>query len=162
MDIVAFQVVTILANMAANSNCRHDIQNLDGVGFLLSMLETKISHDPPLSQAEVLAAERVVKKAAIALSRLCNDPLVCRNLVHLGGVDRLVELCKKPSERNYSDAILVGCLAVLRRLNTNLGGENGGDFDAVMKSLNAADLIMPRLMDSFMEHSTNNKQESYV
>merc|ERR1712088_698209 len=36
------QVVTILANIAANGNCRHEIQSIDGVGFLLSMLETEI------------------------------------------------------------------------------------------------------------------------
>jgi hypothetical protein len=62
-----FQVVTVLANLAANANIRHDIQTLDGVGFLLAMLETKISQH--LSQAEVAAAERVQKKSAIALSR---------------------------------------------------------------------------------------------
>ena len=61
------QVVTVLANLAANANIRHDIQNLDGVGFLLAMLETKMT--PHLSQAEIAAAERVQKKSAIALSR---------------------------------------------------------------------------------------------
>ena len=61
------QVVTVLANLAANANIRHDIQTLDGVGFLLAMLETKIHSQ--LSQAEVSAAERVQKKSAIALSR---------------------------------------------------------------------------------------------
>ena len=114
--------MTILANMAANANCRHEIQSIDGVGFLLSMLETKI---PELiveqeqergNKAEILAAERVQKKSAIALSRLCNDPIVCRDLIRLGGADRLVELCKNQEKRNHSDAILVACLAVLRRL----------------------------------------------
>ena len=61
------QVVTVLANMAANSNCRHDIEEMNGVGFLLSMLETKSGCLS--SQAEVSAAERVQKKSAIALSR---------------------------------------------------------------------------------------------
>ena len=61
------QVVTVLANMAANSNCRHDIEAIDGVGFLLTMLETSLTSS--LGQAELCAAERVQKKAAIALSR---------------------------------------------------------------------------------------------
>ena len=61
------QVVTVLANMAANSNCRHDIEAIDGVGFLLTMLETSLTST--LGQAELCAAERVQKKAAIALSR---------------------------------------------------------------------------------------------
>ena len=110
--------------MAANANCRHEIQSINGVGFLLSMLETKIP-DPSTEQqhenrAEILAAERVQKKSAIALSRLCNDPTVCRDLIRLGGADRLVELCKIPEKRNHSDAILVACLAVLRRLRVSI------------------------------------------
>ena len=61
------QVVTVLANMAANANCRHDIEAINGVGFLLTMLETQI---PTLNnQAEIMAGERVQKKSAIALSR---------------------------------------------------------------------------------------------
>ena len=64
------QVVTILANMAGNAACRPDIQGIDGVGFLLDMLDTKVAPgQQPLSPAEGLAAERVLKKAAIALSR---------------------------------------------------------------------------------------------
>ena len=111
--------------MAANGNCRHEIQSMDGVGFLLSMLDTNIP-SPVINQeqqqenkAEVLAAERVQKKSAIALSRLCNDPTVCRDLIRLGGADRLVELCKNQEKRNHSDAILVACLAVLRRLKVS-------------------------------------------
>ena len=151
-------MVTILANMAGNAACRPDIQSINGVGFLLSMLDTKLRDTlPPLSQAEVMAAERVQKKSAIALSRLCNDAAVCRDVVRLGGVDRLVQLCKHPDERNYSDAILVACLAVLRRLNTNLEAE----VTDVLRSLNANDLIRAKLVDSFVEHSTQ-KQESYV
>ena len=61
------QVVTVLANMAANANCRHDIEAINGVGFLISMLETKVNSLK--TQAEISAAERVQKKSAIALSR---------------------------------------------------------------------------------------------
>ena len=124
-NLIFFQVVTILANIAANGNCRHEIQSIDGVGFLLSMLETEIpapfmnQEKQQENKAEILAAERVQKKSAIALSRLCNDPIVCRDLIRLGGADRLVELCKHQEKRNHSDAILVACLAVLRRLKVS-------------------------------------------
>ena len=122
--------MTILANMAANANCRHEIQSINGVGFLLSMLDTKVPElliDQDQQQgnkAEILAAERVQKKSAIALSRLCNDPIVCRDLIRLGGADRLVELCKNQEKRNHSDAILVACLAVLRRLKVSTTSNN--------------------------------------
>ena len=62
------QVVTVLANMAGSAQCRPDIRAVDGVPFLLSMLETR-ADSGELTQAETAAAERVQKKAAIALSR---------------------------------------------------------------------------------------------
>ena len=94
-------------------------------------------------------------------SRLCNDPAVCHDIIATSGsVDRLVQLCKDPSERNYSDAVLVACLAVLRRLKNNLEAENI-DMRPVFEELNASDLLQPKLVDSFMEYSSN-KQESYV
>jgi len=152
------QVVTVLANMAANANCRYEIEAINGVGFLISMLETK--NKSLKTQAEISAAERVQKKSAIALSRLCNSTKVCRDLIRLNGVDRLVELCQNPSERNYSDAVLVSCLAVLRRLNANLESEQNAELKTILKQLKADDLVKPNLVDSFVEYSA--KQESYV
>ena len=45
----------------------YSIEAINGVGFLLSMLETKVKSLK--TQAELSAAERVQKKSAIALSR---------------------------------------------------------------------------------------------
>ena len=93
--------------------------------------------------------------------RLCNSTKVCRDLVRLNGIDRLVELCRSPSERNHSDAVLVSCLAVLRRLHAN--SEDSKDLTKILQQLKAIDLIQPNLVDSFMEYSTcQTKQESYV
>ena len=61
------QVVTVLANLAAREECRAAILQKDGLGFLLSLLSTSPGASP--TQAEGAAAERVLKKAAIALSR---------------------------------------------------------------------------------------------
>ena len=69
-----------------------------------------------------------------------------------------MELCRNPSERNYSDGVLVSCLAVLRRLNANLEDEH--QLKKILNQLKADDLVRPNLVDSFMEYST--KQESYV
>lgn len=93
--------------------------------------------------------------------RLCNSTKVCRDLIRLNGIDRLVELCRNPTERNYSDAVLVSCLAVLRRLNANLDDEqNALELKQILNQLKADDLVRPNLVDSFMEYSS--KQESYV
>lgn len=43
-------------------------------------------------------------------ARLCRDPSVAREVVKLGGAERLVRLCKDEQERNHSDAVLVACL----------------------------------------------------
>ena len=94
------------------------------------------------------------------ICRLCNSTKVCRDLIRLSGVDRLVELCQNPSERNYSDAVLVSCLAVLRRLNANLESEQNAELKTILKQLKADDLVKPNLVDSFVEYSA--KQESYV
>merc|ERR1711936_760240 len=131
---------------------------MDGVGFLLAMLETKLTNI--LATAKLSAAERVQKKSAIALSRLCNSTKVCRDLIRLNAIDRLVELCQNPSERNYSDAVLVSCLAVLRRLNANLEAEQNAELKKILKQLKADDLVKTNLVDSFVEYSA--KQESYV
>ena len=48
-------------------NSLYSIEAINGVGFLLSMLETKVKSLK--TQAELSAAERVQKKSAIALSR---------------------------------------------------------------------------------------------
>lgn len=61
------QVATVLANLAAREECRTAILQQDGLGFLLSLLSTSPGTSP--TQAEGAAAERVLKKAAIALSR---------------------------------------------------------------------------------------------
>ena len=70
--IASLQVVTVLANMAASASCRPEIHSVDGVTFLLGMLETKAATEN-MTQAETAAAERVQKKAAIALSRSENE-----------------------------------------------------------------------------------------
>ena len=89
-------------------------------------------------------------------SRLCNDRCSCEELLHLGGVDRLVELCKDPMERNYCDGILISALTALKRLK-----KNSNDGEIILNQLNASDLVQPKLMESFMECSSS-KQESYV
>ena len=78
---------------------------------------------------------------------------MCRQLLALRGLHSLVGLVKDGALRNYNDAVLVACLAVLRRVAHHCGHD-------VFDSLDARDLIDPKLMDSFLEYSS--KQESYV
>ena len=61
------QVVTVMANLASKESCRAEMLAEDGLCFLVSLLST--SPEKTGTPAETAAAERVLKKTAIALSR---------------------------------------------------------------------------------------------
>ena len=61
------QVVTVMANLASKESCRSEMLAEDGLCFLVSLLST--SPEKTGTPAETAAAERVLKKTAIALSR---------------------------------------------------------------------------------------------
>ena len=61
------QVVTVLANLANREECRKDILSEDGLCFLITLLNTNPENTG--TPAETAAAERVLKKTGIALSR---------------------------------------------------------------------------------------------
>lgn len=145
------QVATVLANLVALSECRTSVLEAGGLVLLLCFLQVRPSL--VMRDAEVAACERVQQKSAIALSRLCSDPAVAKQVMSLEGVQRLVRLCKDEKERNQSDAVLVACLAALRKIATGCGLEE-------FKGLNATELVEPRLLDSFLIYSS--RQESYV
>ncbi|XP_040114231.1 protein inscuteable homolog [Oryx dammah] len=143
------QIVTILANMSVLEQCASDIIQENGVQLILGMLSEKPRSGSP---AEVAACERVQQKAAVTLARLSRDPAAAREAVRLSCMSRLIELCRSPSERNSSDAVLVACLAALRRLASVCPeGLQDSDFQQ---------LVQPRLVDSFLLCS--NMEESFV
>ena len=61
------QVVTVMANLASKESCRAEMLAEDGLCFLVSLLST--NPEKTGTPAETAAAERVLKKTAIALSR---------------------------------------------------------------------------------------------
>ncbi|XP_034850948.1 protein inscuteable homolog isoform X3 [Mirounga leonina] len=143
------QIVTILANLSVLEQCASDIIQENGVQLLMGMLSEKPRSGTP---AEVAACERVQQKAAVTLARLSRDPEVAREAVRLSCMSRLIELCRSPSERNSSDAVLVACLAALRRL--------AGVCPEGLQDSDFQQLVQPRLVDSFLLCS--NMEESFV
>lgn len=143
------QIVTILANMSVLEQCASDIIQENGVQLIMGMLSEKPRSGTP---AEVAACERVQQKAAVTLARLCRDPHVAQEAVRLSCISRLIELCRSPSERNSSDAVLVACLAALRRL--------AGVCPEGLQDSDFQQLVQPRLVDSFLLCS--NMEESFV
>ncbi|XP_076445834.1 protein inscuteable homolog [Babylonia areolata] len=143
------QVATILANMAALPACQVDIRRQGGVGLLVRFL-----HERCLSlagKAETAACERVQQKAAIALSRLCSPDSDTEMLMRSKAIPRLVELCRHGEARNKSDAVMVACLAALRKICSVNGAES-------MQPIDYQQLVQPQLMDSFLicSHTDEN------
>ncbi|ESO89346.1 hypothetical protein LOTGIDRAFT_106497, partial [Lottia gigantea] len=143
------QIATILANMAAIDEYHGCISEPGGVCLLVDLLS--ISPTNYHTEAELAACERVLQKAAIALTRLCREEKNAQAIADSNGIPRLVELCRQPDERCGSDAVLVASLAALRKVCTSCGKEG-------IKSLDVQQLIEPRLMDSFLmcSHSDEN------
>ncbi|GFN84627.1 inscuteable-like protein [Plakobranchus ocellatus] len=143
------QVATVLANMAAVSGCQEGIRCCGGLDLLVSFLYQK----PCLmsSAAERSACERVQQKAAIALMRLCQDTRLTYKVIRQKGIPRFIELCRDSQARNNSDAVLVACLAALRKVCA-LYGKDG------ISNLDYQQLVSPQLMDSFLmcSHSDEN------
>jgi len=155
------QVAAVLANMAANVDCRAEVVKYGGLPLLLQFLlaeptlpaSTTSTDLKAEDYAQMAATERVLQKSAIAISRLCNDKRLAEEVVRLEGLGRLVELCKNESARVGSDGVLVACLAAVRKIASAVGPEK-------FKNLDATELVEPRLLDSFLIFSSRN--ESFV
>ncbi|XP_076043961.1 spindle orientation adaptor protein inscuteable [Oratosquilla oratoria] len=148
------QVATVLANLASTPEVAEDVLVEGGVDTLVGLLEVQLTASSRLP--EVAATERVQQKSAIAISRLCGcskGTAAARRVLELGGVRRLVNLCRDEQARNHSDSVLVACLAALRKIASISTPED-------LRQLNAPELLEPRLLDSFLIYSS--RQESYV
>lgn len=142
------QVITLLANMSH----RHPLEVVSSGGliFLLNALHCEtVDQD----QNQILAIGRIQQKIAVALARLGTHKSTAKIIYKLNGVAKLVQLCKKPKERHYSDTVLLASIAALKRISQSIGR-------MAFKELNATDLVDMKLQDSFMQYSM--KSESLV
>jgi hypothetical protein len=142
------QVVTILANLAAKDGGRDSLIQHNGIEYLVRELNIPIfgGEMSESAAAESDAVERIIKKSAIALCRLCVSAEESGKLQATGGISRAIQLCEVPAARNYNDSILVACLALLRRAS---------NYVPISQSF-----VHDNLVDSFRE--LTSAQESYV
>ena len=114
---------------------------------------------------------------------MCNDPHLAEEVVRLQGLKRLVELCKCESARVASDGVLVACLAAVRKVISYfllisiyikfsinivlkytyipyLFQISAAVGTTAFEEMDAAELVEPRLLDSFLIFSSRN--ESFV
>ncbi|PAA65660.1 hypothetical protein BOX15_Mlig024782g2 [Macrostomum lignano] len=152
------QVATVLANMAAYAWCHQSLTRHNAIELLLHFLsESPMGScryaSSSSSGVKSSACERLQQKAAIALGRLARDASAAQIVVELAGANRLAQLCRRPEERNNSDAVLVAALAALRQIHDSVGSEDLEERDVVQ-------LIRPRLSEAFL--ACSRLDESYV
>lgn len=140
------QVATVIANTSIEAKGRKLLTENNAPTALLCFLQSN-----SLMDSETV--KRLQQKAIIALSRLCSEKMAAQQIVAMGGIPRLVQLCREKKERYDSDAVLVAALATLRKIAEACGRN-------VISRQDSQELVEPRLLDSFLAYSTQN--ESYV
>ncbi|KAJ6224551.1 hypothetical protein RDWZM_003096 [Blomia tropicalis] len=138
------QLITLLANVAQKEQL--EIVSSGGLIFLLDALNRETS----TYDGNELACARIQQKIAVALARLSTHKSTAKIIHRLNGVKRLVQWCKQPRERNYSDTVLLASIAALKRLSQSIGR-------VPFQELNATDLIDLKLQQSFMLYSTQHE-----
>ncbi|XP_017783629.1 PREDICTED: protein inscuteable homolog [Nicrophorus vespilloides] len=136
------QVANLIANMSSTLEARTSLTKAGAPTALMCFLQSHSLDD------EVL--KRLQQKSIIGLSRLCGEKDAAKQIVEMGGVRRLVNLCRDKKERFDSDAILVAALATLRKITDACGV-------SVVNEEDAQELIQPKLLDSFMAYSAQNE-----
>lgn len=97
------QVASLLANMSSSEDARKRLTVEKAPAVLLLFLQSIGSKGED-------AEKRLQQKSIIALSRLCGERDAAEQLVSLGGVKKLVQLCREKKKRFNSDAVLVAAL----------------------------------------------------
>ncbi|XP_044757191.1 protein inscuteable homolog [Coccinella septempunctata] len=139
------QVASLIANVSAIEATRSALIDIRAPVALVCFLQVK--------NVDETIEKRLQQKVMIALSRLCGDQRAAEQIVEVGGVNRLVKLCREKDDRFNSDAVLVAALASLRKIVETCGKE-------VISSQDSQELVEPKLLDSFLAYS--NQNESYV
>lgn len=97
------QVATLLANISSTEEARTLLVKENAAAVLLCFLQTISGGDDEVYQ-------RLQQKTIIALSRLCSHREAAEQVVEIGGINKLVKLCREKNERFNNDAVLVAAL----------------------------------------------------
>lgn len=100
------QVATLLANMSSSEEARRQLIEEKAPTVLLLFLQSIVGKNEEVEK-------RLQQKSIIALSRLCSNSVAAEQIVNLGGVQKLVQLCRDKRKRFNSDAVLVAALVSL-------------------------------------------------
>ena len=107
------QLVTIFVNLAKLPPARKQMLQSKVLKFLFNIFSLCEGR----SEESVIkaATERTVSKAAIALARLCLDPVIADTVVDMGGLEKLFPLAEISSGCN--ETIRIAALAAIKTIS---------------------------------------------
>lgn len=121
------QLVTTIVNLAKLASARKQMLGARVLNFLLKIFELCDAHAHNEETVIRAATERTVSKAAIAVARLCLDPVIADQVVELGGLEILYPLAETNS--NSNETIRIAALAAIKTISV---------YSSVTESLNTS------------------------
>ena len=109
------QLVTTIVNLAKLASARKQMLGARVLNFLLKIFELCDAHAHNEETVIRAATERTVSKAAIAVARLCLDPVIADQVVELGGLEILYPLAETNS--NSNETIRIAALAAIKTIS---------------------------------------------
>ena len=110
------QLVTTIVNLAKLATARKQMLGARVLSFLLKIFELCDAHAHNEETVIRAATERTVSKAAIAVARLCLDPVIADQVVELGGLEILYPLAET-SSKGPSETIRIAALAAIKTIS---------------------------------------------
>ena len=106
------QIITVLANMSK----AYPLEVVRSGGLVLILSSIHLKPEELRESEEMSALERIQQKAVVAIARLTFNSSVTQVLFRLNVIQRLIQLCKEPKQRNFSEGVLMASIAALKRL----------------------------------------------
>ena len=110
------QLVTTVVNLAKLASARKQMLGARVLQFLLKIFELCDAHAHNEETVIRAATERTVSKAAIAVARLCLDPVIADKVVELGGLEILYPLAETNRD-NSNETIRIAALAAIKTIS---------------------------------------------
>ena len=107
------QLVTVIVNLAKLGQARKQMVGAKVLSFLMKIFD--LCQQEQVESVIKAATERTVSKAAIALARLCLDPVIADSVVELGGLELLYPLAEVSSQCN--ETIRIAALAAIKTIS---------------------------------------------
>lgn len=141
------QLVTIVVNMAKLPVSRKQMVQSKVLKFLFNIFNLS---DCEKEESVIKAAtERTVSKAAIALARLCLDPVTADTVVNMGGLEKLFPLAE--SNKKCNETIRIAAMAAIKTISVYSSITDQINRKNIQFSSNSSDYYTSEIPTSSLE-----------